>query len=133
MITPERRSIEVEGLGHGQLPIPAASRVGPLIATGGVRGVERQTREMPTDATEQIACMFENLRAVIEAAGGSIETILKVTVYVKTAELRSLLNAPWVEQFPDPARRPVRHVIENDRLGGGMLVQCEALALVVGG
>jgi 2-iminobutanoate/2-iminopropanoate deaminase len=131
MSTLERRSIEVAGLGHGKLPIPAAARVGPFIATGGVRGVNRGTNEMPAEPTEQVARMFENLRMLIEAAGGSMETILKVTVYIKTAEMRTLLNPPWIQQFPDAARRPARHVIENDRLGGGMLVQCEALAIAL--
>jgi 2-iminobutanoate/2-iminopropanoate deaminase len=129
MSTLERRSIEVDGLGHGKLPIPAACRVGPFIATGGVRGVNRESHEMPIEAAEQIGLMFENLRLILEQGGATLQTVLKITIYIKTPELRSLLNPAWVQHFPDASSRPARHVIENERLGGGMLVQCEALAI----
>ncbi len=36
----KRRSIEVEGLSHGGTPIPAASRIGNMIASGGIAGVD---------------------------------------------------------------------------------------------
>lgn len=133
MTRPERRSIEVSGHAHGSLPIPAASRVGPFIATGGVRGVDRATGEMPDDGASQIANMFANLAAIISAGGGSEETILKITIFVKTPEMRRLINPAWIDHYPDPARRPARHVVDNPALGGGMLVQCEALAVALEG
>lgn len=127
--TVTRQSINVPGLGHGTIPIPAASRVGNLIATGGVRGVNPVTGEMPPSVTEQVERMFDNLRSILEAAGGSMETLLKLTIYIKVAEARPAINPAWLRYFPDAARRPARHIIENERLGGGMLVQCEALAV----
>jgi 2-iminobutanoate/2-iminopropanoate deaminase len=129
MGTPARHSIDVPGLGHGSIPIPAASRVGNLIATGGVRGVNPATGEMPASVTEQVERMFDNLRAILEAAGGSMDTLLKLTIYIKLADARPAINPAWLKHFPDAARRPARHIIENDRLGGGMLVQCEAWAV----
>jgi len=126
-----RQSINVPGLGHGTIPIPAASRVGDWIATGGVRGVNPATGEMPSSVAEQVERMFENLRSILEAAGGSMDTLLKLTIYIKVAEARPAINPAWLKYFPDAARRPARHIIENDRLGGGMLVQCEALAVSV--
>lgn len=130
MSSVERQSIYLEGHAHGSLPIPAASRVGNLIATGGVRGVDRETGEMSADVETQTGNMFDNLVAIVEAGGGSAATILKVTVFVKSTEARAALNPAWVAQFPDPDCRPARHVVDNPALGGGMLVQCEALALV---
>lgn len=127
----ERRSIHLDGHAHGALPIPAASSVGNIIATGGVRGVDRATGVMPEDAAEQVSNMFVNLIALIEAGGGNAETIVKVTVYIKGPECRSALNGPWTKCFPDPERRPARHVQEVPALGGGMLVQCDALAVAL--
>jgi len=124
-----RRSIDVPGLGHGQLPIPVASRVGPFIATGGVRGVDPSTGVMSADPREQVARMFHNLKTVVEAAGGSVDTVLKVTIFIKAPEVRALLDLEWVMYFPDPANRPARHVLNYEGLGGGMVVQCEALAI----
>lgn len=124
----ERRSIEVEGLAHPGLPIPAASRVGPIIATGGIRGVDRVTGVMPYDLAEQARLMFDNLCAIIEAGGGSCATIIKMTVWIATPEARAAVNLEWVKMFPDAASRPARHMLSYD-LPGGMFVQCDALAI----
>jgi enamine deaminase RidA (YjgF/YER057c/UK114 family) len=123
-----RRSIEVAGLSHGHTPIPAASRVGPVVVTGGVRGVDRATGQMPGDVETQARMMFENLRAIIEAAGATCEDIAKLTVWVTTPDARSAINPPWLAMFPDPEQRPARHIMTTS-LAGGMLVQCEAIAI----
>lgn len=128
-MTSKRQSIELAGHAHGALPIPAASRIGNMIATGGVRGIDRATGQMPAAAEVQVANMFDNLVALIEAGGGSAETILKVTIFIKSGDVRAALNAAWIRHFPDPDSRPARHVQEQPTLGGTMLVQCEALAL----
>jgi 2-iminobutanoate/2-iminopropanoate deaminase len=124
-----RRSIEVEGLTHGSLPIPTASRIGPFIATGGIRGVDRSTGAMPADVADQVRHMFTNLQTIIEAAGGDCGSILKLTIWIKTQDARAPINEEWIRMFPDPHARPARHIL-NYELGGAMLVQCEALAVV---
>lgn len=125
---PRRRSIEVDGLAHGSLPIPVASRVGDLIATGGIRGVDPDTGKMPDDAAEQARLMFANLRRAVEAAGAQVGDILKVTIWIATADARAAVNPPWIALFPDAASRPARHILSYD-LPAGMLLQCEALAV----
>jgi 2-iminobutanoate/2-iminopropanoate deaminase len=124
----ERRSIHVEGLGHGDLPIPAAARVGSLVATGGVRGVDRMTGKMPTDLSEQVRLMFENLLVILQAAGATREGILKLTIWIRNNDARAAINREWLAMFPDEHSRPARHIMLYE-LGGGMLVQCEALAV----
>jgi enamine deaminase RidA (YjgF/YER057c/UK114 family) len=126
---PQRRSVDVEGLSHGALPIPVASRVGQVIATGGIRGVDPTTGIMPADVGEQASLMFDNLRRAVEAAGASVDNILKITIWIATPDARVALNPPWLALFPDPASRPARHILSYD-LPGGMLVQCDALAVV---
>jgi 2-iminobutanoate/2-iminopropanoate deaminase len=124
----ERRSIDVEGLGHGDLPIPAAARVGSLVATGGVRGVDRMTGKMPTDLSEQVRLMFENLLVILQAAGATRDGILKLTIWIRNHDARAAINREWLAMFPDEHSRPARHIMLYE-LGGGMLVQCEALAV----
>jgi 2-iminobutanoate/2-iminopropanoate deaminase len=124
----KRVSIFVEGLDHGSLPIPTASRLGPFIATGGIRGVDRKTHQLPEDPALQADLMFENLDAVLQAAGASVEQVLKLTIWIKSGALRSVVNAGWLKCFPDPDSRPARHILIYDLLGG-MAVQCEALAI----
>lgn len=124
-----RQSINVEGFHHGGQPIPAASRVGNLVATGGIHGMNPETGTLPDDADAQVRFMFSNLKRILEAGGASQETIVRMTVFVKDKSLRDLVNQVWTEAFPDPASRPARHTVQNDNLPGTMVVQCDVLAL----
>lgn len=124
-----RRSIVVDGLGHGANPIPAASRVGPFIATGGVRGVDISSGEMPAEASAQVDLMFSNLETILSAGGAGLNDVLKVNIWLATPDARPAVNEAWVRAFPDPASRPARHIL-NYALGHGMLVQCDALAVL---
>jgi 2-iminobutanoate/2-iminopropanoate deaminase len=123
-----RRSIEVTGLGHGGLPIPAAARIGPFVATGAVRGVDPATGELSKDISEQVRRMFQNLEAIVQAAGAAADDILKLTIWICDDTARPAINDEWVRLFPDPHSRPARHILRY-QLGGGMLIQCEALAV----
>ena len=127
-----RRSIVVEGFNHGQQPIPAASRVGPLVMTGGVHGLDPVTGKLPDGVEDQARLMFENLARIMAAAGGTMATIARMTVYVKVPEARAAVNAEWLRAFPDPADRPARHTLVNETLPANMLVQCDATAWVAG-
>ena len=127
-----RRSIEVEGFSHGVQPIPAASRVGPLIVTGGVYGLDRASSKIPDDVEEQVRLMFDNLARLLEAGGGGLADVARMTLYVKVPEARAAVNAEWIKAFPDPKSRPARHTLQNDGLPANMLVQCDATAWVQG-
>jgi len=129
-VTVKRCSIDVENHGHGQLPIPAASRVGPIIATGGIRGADPATGKMPDELEAQVRFMFVNLKRIIEAGGGSADSIVKVTVFVKSTDAKPLVDAEWVKLFPDARARPARHMLKQD-LAGAMLVQCDAIAVAL--
>lgn len=128
-----RRSIEVEGFHHGGMPIPAASRVGNLVATGGIHGMDPATGAIPDGVEDQARLMFANLERILTAAGASLGDIARMTVYVKVPEARAAVNAQWLRAFPDPADRPARHTLQNDNLSGNMVVQCDALAMITEG
>jgi 2-iminobutanoate/2-iminopropanoate deaminase len=127
---PSRRSIEVEGFSHGKQPIPAASRVGNIVMTGGISGRDPKTGLIPDDLDNQTELMFFNLARIMEAAGTSLDRVVKIMVFVKTPEARQVVNKHWLIAFPDPASRPARQTLHNDNLAANMLVQCEATAVV---
>jgi 2-iminobutanoate/2-iminopropanoate deaminase len=124
-----RRSIEVEGFSHGGTPIPAASRIGNMIASGGIAGVDIATGKISGDLEAQVAAMFANLRRIIEAGGATTEDILKITIWVRDRAARSVIDPHWTKMFPDPKSRPARHTLVY-QLPDPMLVQCDFLALV---
>jgi 2-iminobutanoate/2-iminopropanoate deaminase len=125
-----RRSIVVPGLEHGSNPIPAACRLGPLLVTGAVRGVDT-TGKLPEAADIEVRQAFSNLQLVLAAGGGAPQDVVHVTVFAGIDGLRDLVNTSWAEMFPDPSSRPARHFVRQD-LPGAMRVQLEALAYVSG-
>ena len=127
-----RKSFDVEGLGHAN-PIPAVSRIGNIVATGGVSGTDTTTGKIPDDVTSQCAHMFANLRTILAAAGAAPEDVIRVTVWIKRPEIRAEVNKEWVVMFPDPHSRPARHTMFYDHFAGAMVVQCEAWAVIGGG
>ena len=125
-----RRSIEIEGFNHAGQPIPAASRKGGLIVTGGVYGLDPFTGRLPDSVTEQVPLMFMQLERILAKAGAGFDDVVRLTVYVKTPEARPLVNEEWLRVFPDPTSRPARHTLTYEHLPANMLVQCYAIAMV---
>jgi 2-iminobutanoate/2-iminopropanoate deaminase len=125
-----RKSIEVEGFSHGANPIPAASRVGNIVMTGGISGQDPATGKVPDDQIVQVGLAFANLEKIIAGAGGSLADVVKVGVAVKSFALRDEINVQWLKYFPDEHSRPARHVTQYDHFGGPTAIQLEATAVI---
>lgn len=108
---PKRQSVNGSKPRH-ENPIPNASRIGNLVMSSVIGGTKPGTRELPGSLEEQVANVFTHIRHDIEAAGGGVDDIIKVTFWVKDpASQRAALNAEWVKMFPDPDSRPARHTL----------------------
>ena len=88
---------------------------------------------IPDGIEEQCALAFAHMRRIIEAASGTTGDILKVTVWLKDAAHRKMVNQEWLRMFPDAESRPARHTFVGVDLAGNTLVQCEFLAVLAGG
>lgn len=124
-----RRSINVPGLHHGGLPIPAASVVGNLLASGGISPLDPESGSVPQDTESQVELVFANLRRVLDAAGGRPEDVIKCTVFVRDKSIRPAVDKHWLELFPDEASRPARHTLRAD-LADPLQIQLEILAVL---
>jgi len=122
-----RRSIYIDEYTHSN-PIPNASRIGNVIVSGLIRGVDPATRQLPPTIEQQCQFMFANLRHTVEAGGGSVADIIKVTFWVKSMQ-RKPINDEWAVMFPDPASRPARQIMEVP-MEPGVLVQCDFMAVI---
>lgn len=125
----QRRSVNVAGASHVN-PIPSASRRGPFVVSGAISGTDPETGKVPADLDSQCRLMFENVRRIIEAAGGSPDDIVKMTVWISDRALRPVLNKYWVEIFPDPQSRPARHTVTASDLTPPMQIQCDLMAVL---
>ena len=82
-----------------------AVKVGDTVYLSGQIGLDPATMQMVEGVDAQIARVFDNLKAVVEASGGSLSDIVKLNVY-----LTDLVNfprsiSPWRSAFPNPSRR----------------------------
>jgi 2-iminobutanoate/2-iminopropanoate deaminase len=124
-----RTSIEIDSFAH-QNPIPAATRIGPLIESSIIPPFNDGVREVPDTIEEQIDNLFLHMGNMLDGAGASWDDMVKITFFVAdAAESRAALNGPWVEKFPDPASRPSRHNLEVPG-GGKARISCVFTAYV---
>jgi 2-iminobutanoate/2-iminopropanoate deaminase len=123
-----RKSIYVAGFSHKN-PIPNACRIGNLVLSGVILGVDPATGELPGSLEEQCFHMFAHMKATVEAAGGRTDDIIKMTVYLKDRSQRQPVNDEWLKMFPDEKSRPARHA-QQANLEGKSLVQCDFMAVI---
>lgn len=124
-----RRSLHVEGVSHGSAPIPMGSKVGNVIYTSGIAGVDPKTSTLAPDVAAQARHAFANLRALLADAGSGLDDVVRLTVYLKDNAARAAVNEEWLACFPDPEDRPARHILIYD-LQHGMALQLEAVAVM---
>jgi enamine deaminase RidA (YjgF/YER057c/UK114 family) len=126
---PKRQSINGSKPRH-ENPIPNASRIGNLVMSSVISGTNPGTRDLPDSFEAQVANVFTHIRHDIEAAGGSVDDIIKVTFWVRDpASQRAALNTEWVKLFPDAESRPARHT-QALPAGGRSLVSADFVAVL---
>ena len=75
--------------------------------------------------TEQV---FANLRAILEAAGTSLDNLVKTTVFLQNLDDFAGMNEVYSKHVGD--RPPARSTVEVAKLPSGALVEIEAIAAV---
>lgn len=125
---PRRTSIYVESFGHKN-PVPAACRIGNLVYSGGIHGLDPATGRTAETLERQCELMFAHVRTVVEAAGGATENIVKMTLWMADRSQRHVVNREWERMFPDLGSRPARHAIKGG-VEGDMLIQCDFIAVL---
>ncbi len=126
-----RNSIDIPGLAHGNLPIPTASKVGPLLCSGGIIGMDPTNGKIPEELVEQCRLMFENVATVMKTAGGTPNHIAKMTIWMADRSAREILNAEWLKMFPAPTSRPARHTLEHTGFREPVKIQCDITAYIL--
>lgn len=124
----KRNSIYVDSFAHKN-PVPAACRIGNMVYSGGIHGLDPATGKTSIEGMEkQCELMFIHVRTILAAAGCTPDDVIKMTMWMKDRSQRDLVNPHWEALFPDRASRPARHAVKAD-LDGGMLIQCDFVAV----
>ena len=125
----KRQTISAPDIPEHKNPIPAATRIGNLVFSSAVGGEDPVSHALPDDSESQIANTFKTMAAIMREAGGSVEDIGKLNVYLADMQDRTLVNPYWLDMFPDESSRPVRHTSAK-KLPAGRRIQAEFIAVL---
>lgn len=96
-------------------PYSQAVRHGNLLFVSGTLGMDPKTGEFAGAGIEpQAVQVLENLKAIVEAAGMTMENVLKSTVFLKDMNDFAAFNAIYARYFP--ALPPARETVQVARL-----------------
>jgi 2-iminobutanoate/2-iminopropanoate deaminase len=109
-------------------PYSQAVTAGNLLFISGQIGIDPSTGEMAGGLEEQVKQVLENIKAIVEEAGGSLGSIVKTTVLLESIDDFKSMNGIYAEYFgSDP---PARAAFEVGALPLGAKVEIESIALL---
>jgi len=109
-------------------PYNQAVKSGHLIYTSGQIPIDPETGTMVDGGIrEQTIQVFENLKAVLEAAGCTLEDTIKATVFLADMDDFPEVNTVYAEYFGEETA-PARSTVQVAALPKGSLVEIELVA-----
>jgi len=112
--------------GTTTLPLSLAMIAGNLVFTSGLVGWDLETRVTSPSIEVQTTQTLENLKAVLEAAGTSLEYVVKTNVYLANIQDFDAMNQVYRRYFP--AHPPARTTIGVKLAREDLLVEMEMVA-----
>jgi 2-iminobutanoate/2-iminopropanoate deaminase len=108
-------------------PYSAANRFGDLVFTAGQLGLDPTSGELvPGGVQAETRQALTNLKHVLEAAGSSLDHVLKTTVFLRDINDFAAMNAVYAEFFTQ--NFPARSAVQVAALPKGGAVEIEAVA-----
>lgn len=105
-----------------------AVRAGETLYLSGQIGLDPETGRLVDGIENQIRRVFENLKAVAEAAGGSLADAVKLTVYLTDMANFARVNEIMSAYFEQPY--PARAAVGVASLPRGALIEADAILVL---
>ena len=110
-IGPYSQGVVAGGLLYASGQIPLDPQSGEIVSGG----IAAQTQQV-----------LQNMKAVVEAAGGNMNQVVKVTIYIVDMQKFSVVNEVYGTFFSAPF--PARACVEVSKLPKGVEVEMDAIA-----
>ena len=105
-----------------------AVRVGDTVYMSGQIGLDPASMQMVDGIDPQIVRVFENLKAVAEAAGGSLADIVKLNIFLTDLGNFAKVNETMARYFSEPF--PARAAVGVKELPRSALVEADAVMFI---
>jgi 2-iminobutanoate/2-iminopropanoate deaminase len=102
--------------------------VNGFLFTSGQLPINPVTGEVPATIEKQTIQVLDNLKAIIEAAGSTIENVVKCTVYLQDMNDFAVMNQLYSTYFS--TNPPARACVEVSKMAKNALVEIDAIAFV---
>ena len=110
-------------------PYAQGVRAGNLIFTAGQIPIDPVTQQVVAGGiAEQTKRVMENLQAILEEAGSSLDRVIKATVFLKDLSDFSAMNAVYAEYLEVDGEAPARTTVEASCLPRNVLVEIDLVA-----
>jgi len=107
-------------------PVSQCNVINDTIYIGGQMPRDMNTGKIVQGGYEQAKLSMQHCLAILEEAGGSVETIAMAIVYVTDLSIKDDINKVFAEYFPnDP---PARNLVEISEIGESALVEIALIA-----
>jgi 2-iminobutanoate/2-iminopropanoate deaminase len=100
---------------------------GNLVFVAGQAGLNPKTLKAPKGIKAQTRQTLENIKAILEAAGTSLENVVRVGVFLRDIDDFQDYNKTYLEYFPKD--QPARITVQA-KIWGKLLIEAEAVAVL---
>lgn len=108
-------------------PYSQGVKVGNLIFTSGQLPLNPQNGELIADIEGATKQSLDNVKAIIESSGSSMENVVKTVVFLRDMNDFAAMNAIYATYFP--TNPPARSAVQVARLPKDAIIEIEAIAL----
>lgn len=106
-----------------------AVKVAETVYLSGQIGLDPLTMQMVEGVDAQIVRVFDNLKAVTEAAGGSLADVVKLNIYLTDLGNFAKVNESMATYFTEPF--PARAAVGVSALPRGALVEADGVMVLL--
>jgi len=123
-----KRIIKTEKAPAAVGPYSQAVRAGDMLFISGQLGIDPASGKLAEGIENQVERALENVKAIVEKAGGGMGSIVKVTVLLQSMGDFKTMNSIYGRYFTED--QPARAAFEVAALPLGGLVEIEAVAFL---
>ena len=109
-------------------PYTLVVRKNNVVTTAGMLGLDANGKLVGDDITSQTRQTLDNVKTALEAAGASLDDVVKVTVFITEIANFAGMNEVYIEYFGDT--KPARSTVGVELALPGALVEIEATAVL---
>jgi 2-iminobutanoate/2-iminopropanoate deaminase len=122
-----RKAISTDAAPAALGPYSQAIVAGGFVFCSGTAGIDPATGAAGDGIEAQTELALRNLEVILTAAGASLSTLVKTTIFYANVEDFGTINAVYARFMPDPP--PARSAPANVALPRGLLISIDAIAV----